>query len=580
MQSIRPQWASRLRAGRRLSSAGAPISTRTQILQANGQFARVNQRLAAANASRHSSSAASPERVFKERLQEVQKTLSEAYPRLESNEHSMSTAEFRDRYYHLDYNEVEGDTVVVHGRIRTSRLAGNKLIFFDMSQNGHKVQVMCNIRQLEGVTPEHFRDFSRLLRRGDAFSVTGRPHRTGRGELTILATQLPQLLSPCLHDVPLDARKHETSPYPRHVQFLADQRTADIIRARSAIIQYVRQFFVDRDFMEVNTPILEAVAGGAIARPFHTSATEFPDRQLSLRIAPELWLKRLVVGGFDRVFEIGPSFRNEGLDKTHNPEFTTCEFYHAYANLEELISITEKLLSGLSTRIDEVNTNNTFTPTEANFTAPFRRIDFITGIEEAIGRKLPELTSPDALAQVKELYRDLSLPEPSSPTLPRLLDELCSTFVEPQCIDPTFIINPPECLSPLSKSFVDPTTGQRVAARAELFIEGREVVNTYEEENSPFEQRRKFEDQVRFSKEANEAEEIDESYLEALEWGLPSTGGWGCGIDRLCMLFTGAKKISDVLPFGNLRQVTRRSEKTEKVGDEEEEGEEKAVEKV
>ncbi|EAU37581.1 conserved hypothetical protein [Aspergillus terreus NIH2624] len=418
---------------------------------------------------------------------------------------------------------------------------------------------MCNLRQLEGVSSPEFKQLYRLLRRGDAFSVTGKPHRTGRGELTVVASELPRLLSPCLHDVPLDATAHENSPYPRHVQFLADQTTADIIRARSAIIQYLRQFFLDRSFMEVNTPIVASIAGGAIARPFYTAATEFPERQLSLRIAPELWLKRLVVGGFDRVFEIGPSFRNEGLDKTHNPEFTTCEFYHAYANLEDLMSITETLLSGMAGHLRQLNPNGTLHPPDVDFTAPFRRIDFIPGIEAKIHRKLPDLAAADALPQIKQLFADLALELPANPSLPRLLDELCSTYVEPDCIHPTFIINPPECLSPLSKSFTHPTTGQRVAARGELFIEGREIVNTYEEENSPFEQRRKFEDQVQYSKEANEAEEIDESYLEALEWGLPSTGGWGCGIDRLCMLFTGAKRIGDVLPFGNLRAVTRRS---------------------
>lgn len=144
-------------------------------------------------------------------------------------------------------------------------------------------------------------------------AVTGRPHRTGRGELTVDATELPQLLAPCLHDVPVHDSPHEVSPYARHVQFLADPATTDIIRARSALIQYLRQFFLDRSFMEVSTPILGSIAGGAIARPFCTSATEFPERRLSLRIAPELWLKRLVVGGFDKVFEIGPSFRNEGM---------------------------------------------------------------------------------------------------------------------------------------------------------------------------------------------------------------------------------------------------------------------------
>lgn len=144
-------------------------------------------------------------------------------------------------------------------------------------------------------------------------AVTGKPHRTGRGELTVDATELPTLLAPCLHDVPVHDASHETSPYPRHVQFLVDPVTKDIIRARSVVVQYLRQFFLDRSFMEVNTPIIDSVAGGAIARPFYTAATEFPERQLSLRIAPELWLKRLVVGGFDKVFEIGPSFRNEGM---------------------------------------------------------------------------------------------------------------------------------------------------------------------------------------------------------------------------------------------------------------------------
>lgn len=223
------------------------------------------------------------------------------------------------------------------------------------------------------------------------------------------------------------------------------------------------------------------------------------------------------------------------------------------------MSVTERLLCGMAEHIRQINENGTFKPTEVQFSTPFRRIDFITGIEEKVGRKLPDLSSPDALSQTTQIFQGLSLSIPANPTLPRLLDTLCSTYLEPQCSDPTFIINPPECLSPLSKSFTHPTTHQRVAARGELFIEGREVVNTYEEENSPFEQRRKFEEQVRYSKDAEDGPaEVDETYLEAMEWGLPATGGWGCGIDRLVMLFTGAKRIGDVLPFGNLRAVTRR----------------------
>jgi lysyl-tRNA synthetase class 2 len=325
--------------------------------------------------------------------------------------------------------------------------------------------------------------------------------------------------------------------------------------------------------VEVNTPILASDVGGAIAQPFQTSAAEFPERQLSLRIAPELWLKRLVVGGFDKVFEIGPSFRNEGrlapkysvlcpmdaklclgLDRTHNPEFTTCEFYHAFADLKMLMSMTESFFSGLEDHVRDLSQRLYLSnPADISFATPFRQIDFIPALEESVGQTLPDLASGDAHTRLLQLFRDLSLPIPDHPTLPRLLDKLCAIYLEPQCQNPTFIINHPECLSPLSKSY--PHGKQIVAARAELFVRGNEIVNTYEEENSPFEQRRKFQDQLLY-RDPNNLGEIDESYIQALEWGLPPTGGWGCGIDRLCMLFTGARRIGDVLSFGNLRSVT------------------------
>lgn len=241
------------------------------------------------------------------------------------------------------------------------------------------------------------------------------------------------------------------------------------------------------------------------------------------------------------------------------------------------MSLTESLLSGMAAYVRQLNESEALEPTNLDFTPPFRRIDFTTGIEERVNRKLPDLTSPDAQAHLTQLFNDISLPPPENPTLPRLVDELSATYLEPECISPTFIVNPPECLSPLSKSFTHPVTNQRVAARCELFVEGNEVVNFYEEENSPFAQRRKFEEQASLQSQLqrgqstvdvggkeNESRDvgelgtnrIDESYLNALEWGLPPTGGWGCGIDRLCMLFTGVKRIGDVLPFGSLRAVT------------------------
>ena len=324
----------------------------------------------------------------------------------------------------------------------------------------------------------------------------------------------------------------------------------------------------------MQTPILADGAGGATARSFTTSASEFPHRRIDLRIAPELWLKRLVVGGFDRVFEIGPSFRNEGdsltlmtmeqankwmrlgLDSTHNPEFTTCEFYRAFVDLDFLISTTQSIFAGLGNhirdRIDKELTELTFP--SIDLTSPFRQIDFIPAVEAAMGVQLPNLTHPDAEEGIRGLLEQRSIPILSSTTLPHMLDRLSSKYLEPQCTEPTFILNHPECLSPLSKSFRHPSNSQMVSARAELFVGCTEIANMYEEENSPMEQRRKFEEQLQHRSHETQAF-VDESYLDALEWGLPPTGGWGCGIERLCMLFSGASRIGDVLPFGSLRNV-------------------------
>lgn len=186
---------------------------------------------------------------------------------------------------------------------------------------------------------------------------------------------------------------------------------------------------------------------------------------------------------------------------------------------------------------------------------PFLRLDFIPELEAAINGPVPDLASPDAVLELLQIFRNSDIALPHFPTLPRLLDKLSAVFLEPKCSAPTFITNHPECLSPLSKSFIHPKTKQRVAARAELFIKGHEIVNTYEEENSPTQQRRKFVDQLLYRDEENTATSIDENYLQALEWGLPPTGGWGCGIDRLCMLLSGTNRIGDVLPFGTLRNV-------------------------
>jgi lysyl-tRNA synthetase, class II len=319
----------------------------------------------------------------------------------------------------------------------------------------------------------------------------------------------------------------------------------------------MRDFLLKDNFLEVQTPLIADKAGGAIAKPFTTVATEFSEKTLALRIAPEIWLKRLVIGGIDRVFEIGPAFRNEGLDATHNPEFTTCEFYKSFADLEDLISMTESIFAGLAKLLTELRQyplkKLPWVDME-QFTRPYKRIEFIPAIEAGLGQKLPDLSADDAEERLAVLFKEKSLPLPVSPTLPRLLDKLSSIYIEPQCITPTFITHHPSCMAPLAKSFRCHTSKQLVSARAELFIEKRELANMYEEENSPFEQREKFLQQAKWRDDENRTV-VDESYLEALEWGLPPTGGWGCGIDRLVMVFSGAKRISDVLAFGSLRNV-------------------------
>ncbi|KEF62250.1 lysyl-tRNA synthetase, class II [Exophiala aquamarina CBS 119918] len=366
---------------------------------------------------------------------------------------------------------------------------------------------------------------------------------------------------------------------------LTDPSVIETIKARATIIKTLRTFFESKSFVEVQTPILSGQAGGATARPFSTIATEFSDgRDLALRIAPELWLKRLIIGGMDRVFEIGPSFRNEGLDKTHNPEFSTCEFYAVGHGLHQLMQYTEDLLHQLARAVGGLNYPR---PSNASLVLQsvreeFQILDFLPALSHALGRPLPDLHSPTAREEFLAIFQSKDLPLPPTPTLPRLLDKLSSIYLEPQSLNgpPTWIINIPNCLSPLAKSYHCNTTStippQEVAARAELFINGKEVVNCYEEENSPIVQRRKFLEQQLYARQSSPAspsfpsfssspaikdEEVmapDESYLQALEWGLPPTGGWGCGIDRLVMLFTGRERISDVLTFGSLRHVTHR----------------------
>lgn len=416
-------------------------------------------------------------------------------------------------------------------------------------------------------------------------AVTGTATRTTAGELTLDAIGLPTLLSPTMEQIPEKLLDQRTKSQERHVDMLVNKEVVDVLRLRAEITKHMRDHFHSKRFLEFQTPILAENAGGAVARPFITRATEFKDKDLALRVAPELWLKRLVVGGVDKVFEIGPAFRNEGIDGTHNPEFTMCEFYSAYTNLEDLIKETEELLSSLATHTQQlIATQLTSLPQIdlAKFKRPYTQIEFVPGLEEAMGIRFPKLSGEDALPEVLAILRlaGIVVPGEVPSTLPKLLDRLAAIHLEPRSFEePVFITNHPACMSPLAKSFICPKTYQLVSARAELFVGGRELANMYEEENDPEEQRRKLATHRNLSNKPNgeigisepvaeeaaseateepdewEASPLDSSYIKALNYGLPPTGGWGCGVERLVMLFSGASRISDCLSFGTLQNV-------------------------
>ncbi|KAI1378713.1 lysyl-tRNA synthetase [Hypoxylon crocopeplum] len=488
------------------------------------------------------------------------------YPRLGPRPDRISIPNFRERYRDVATTPTS-EEVVLEGRIMSVRRSGSKLVFLTIMGGYQQVQIMISLSQLSEprLEPQQFKEALHPFLRGDIVSIKGAAMRTDAGELTLRATELPTLLSPGLAPLPEKLINQETMVLNRHVDLLVNRRTADTFRLRSHIIRCMRDFFHEKDFLEVQTPVLADYASGAAARPFLTSSTELPQKELSLRIAPELWLKRLVVGGNDRVFEIGPSFRNEGIDTTHNPEFTMCEFYSAYSNLADLILITEDLITCLFKHTESLVQGELVSLEKPRISLPkrnWKQVEFIPTLEQVLGIQFPDLSGPDALPKLIEQLGDrVSSTRVSELTLAKFLDELASEYLEPSSHEqPLFIVHHPACMSPLSKSFTCPKTGQLVSARAELFIEGREIANMYEEENDPFEQRRKFELQLESCNGKSVAEdegpsEVDESYVQALEHGLPPTGGWGCGVDRLVMLFSGAQRISDTLSFGNLRNV-------------------------
>ncbi|CAO3656813.1 unnamed protein product [Mucor hiemalis] len=493
----------------------------------------------------------------------IQRERTVSYPRFAINPEKHGrwiNAKDLQRYQQLDKGKkAEEELVTLTGRIVSKRESSAKLVFYDIVQNGETMQVVASRGRYNG-TADEFTEKNHELARGDIASFTGIPGKTNHGQLSVFVTNEMKVLSPCIKDIPRSSLKDPEKRFrARHLDLLVNSESARILRTRTQIIKFIRDFLDERDFLEVETPILSGMAGGANARPFETHAHAL-DMDMQLRIAPELYLKRLVIGGMDRVYEIGKQFRNEGIDADHNPEFTTCEFYQAYGNLEGLMSDTETLLSEMAKKICPNTDIVSRSGDVIDFQKPFRRINVMDRLTSELGTSLAFLSQKDPLDQLVSLCTQRGIKLSGPLTLSRVLDRLISDLIEPECIQPTFLYNPPLALSPLAKDTVD-RNGQTVAARFELFVGGKEIVNAYEELNDPTEQRRRFRLQLQDRIDGDlEAPVPDEDFCEALEYALPPTAGWGMGVDRLVQLMTGATHIREVLAFPVMRPIQQSTE--------------------
>ena len=444
-----------------------------------------------------------------------------------------------------DFESYEEKPVSMAGRLMSKRGQG-KVGFYDMQDSTGRIQLFLKKDALENYEDIKKTDI------GDIVGIKGEVFKTQKGEISIRVSQFV-LLSKSLQILPekyhglkdMDLRYRQ-----RYVDLIMNPEVRDVFAMRSQIIKKMREFLDDRGFIEVETPVLNPLAGGANARPFitHHNALDIP---LYLRIALELPLKRLIVGGFQKVYEISRVFRNEGMDATHNPEFTLLESYEAYADYEDVMDMVEALYDKLAKEVNH-GTIIEYDGKEINLSAPFRRARMVDLTTEHTGVNFDEIEDVEvARAEAKKLHVDVD----GKNSVGEIMAEVFDVYVEDKLIQPTFVTMHPIEISPLAKK--DPTN-PKYTERFELYINGAECANAFSELNDPIDQKQRFEDQVaKLAGGDDEAHPYDADFINALEVGLPPTGGLGIGVDRLVMLFTGQKSIRDVILFPTMKPMDK-----------------------
>lgn len=444
-----------------------------------------------------------------------------------------------------DFDNLEGKDVTIAGRIMRKRDMG-KASFVDVRDSSEKMQVYIRI---DDVGEESYESVKKIDI-GDIVGITGFVFRTRRGEISVHAKEFT-LLSKSL--LPLPEKFHglkdtEIRYRQRYLDLIVNPDVKDTFVKRSRIITEIRKFLDNQKFIEVETPVLHSVAGGASARPFITHHNA-QDIDMYMRIALELHLKRLIVGGFDRVYEIGRVFRNEGMDTKHNPEFTLLELYQAYTDYEGMMNLTEDMIRTVAQNVLGTTTL-TYGETEIDLGKPFERISMADAVKKYSGVDFSEI---DTVEKAREVAKAHNIEFEERHAIGDILNLFFDEYVEDKLIQPTFIKDYPVEISPLAKR---KPSDPKLTDRFELFILGREHANAFSELNDPIDQKKRFERQVELKKAGDdEAADMDEDYITALEYGMPPTGGLGIGIDRLVMLLTNQESIRDVLLFPTMKPL-------------------------